>query len=261
MKSNKSLKDVLESFRTGEITFDEAEKQISGLRIENIGDFARIDLGRSIRCGMPEVILAEGKDTRHLIEILMHIAGSGERCIATRLSEDQAEAIIESCRKSGIVCDYNQVAGIIILGGGPAPEKTGGVVAVIAAGTSDARVAEEAKVIAEEMGCTVKTAYDVGAAGIHRLFPALKEVNDASVYVVCAGREGTLPTIVAGLVDKPVIGVPVSVGYGFMGRGEAALASMLQSCAVITVVNIDSGFTAGAFAARIANMVKNNEED
>jgi pyridinium-3,5-biscarboxylic acid mononucleotide synthase len=260
MISNKSLKDVLESFRAGEITYDEAEIQISGLRVENIGDFARIDLGRNMRCGMPEVVLAEGKEISHLVRILMHIAKSGERCIATRLSGDQAEAVLASCKDSGIVCDYNKVAGTIVLSGGPAPEKTGGIIAVITAGTSDARIAEEAKVIAQEMGCTVKTAYDVGAAGIHRLFPAIKEVNDASVYVVCAGREGTLPTVVAGLVDKPVIGVPVSIGYGYMGKGEAALASMLQSCAVITVVNIDSGFTAGAFAARIANMVKKNED-
>jgi len=259
MNSNKSLRDILESFRAGRITSEEAEMEISGLRIDNIGDFARIDLGRKMRCGIPEVVLAEGKETGHLIGILTYIANSGQRCIASRVSEEQASAIMDSCSKSGIDCDYNAVGRTIVLSKGPAPEKTGGIIAVITAGTSDAGVAEEAKVIAEEMGCTVRTVYDVGAAGIHRLFPALKETADASVYVVCAGREGTLPTVVAGLVDKPVIGVPVSVGYGYMGKGEAALASMLQSCAVITVVNIDSGFTAGAFAARIANMVKENE--
>jgi NCAIR mutase (PurE)-related protein len=110
-------------------------------------------------------------------------------------------------------------------------------------------------VIAEEMGCIVKKAYDVGAAGIHRLFPAIRELLDAHVFIVAAGREGTLPAVVAGLVDRPVIGVPVSTGYGYMGKGEAALASMLQSCSVLTVVNIDAGFTAGAFAARVAEMV------
>ena len=103
------------------------------------------------------------------------------------------------------------------------------------------------------MGCEVRSAYDVGAAGIHRLFPALKPLLDADVFIVCAGREGTLPAVVAGLVDKPVLGVPVSTGYGYMGEGLAALASMLQSCSVIAVVNIDAGFTAGAFAARIAH--------
>jgi hypothetical protein len=141
---------------------------------------------------------------------------------------------------------------VLVLFREPAPKRTGGLVAVITAGTSDIRVAEEAKVIAEEMGCQVQTAYDVGAAGIHRLFPALKPLVDANVFIVCAGREGTLPAVIAGLVDRPVIGVPVSTGYGFMGEGKAALASMLQSCSVLAVVNIDAGFTAGAFAARIA---------
>jgi hypothetical protein len=137
----------------------------------------------------------------------------------------------------------------------PPPEKTGGIVAILTAGTADLPAAEEARLIAEEMGCTVRTAYDVGAAGIHRLFPALKSVLDAHVFVVAAGREGTLPAIVAGLIDRPVIGLPVSSGYGYMGEGRAALASMLQSCSVLAVVNIDAGFTAGAFAARIATMV------
>jgi hypothetical protein len=144
---------------------------------------------------------------------------------------------------------------VLSLPDAPLPAATGGVVGIITAGTSGIGVAEEAKVIAEEMGCRVCTAYDVGAAGIHRLFPALKALLDAHVFIVAAGREGTLPAVVAGLVDRPVIGVPVSSGYGYMGQGRAALASMLQSCSVITVVNIDSGFTAGAFAARIANMV------
>ncbi len=105
------------------------------------------------------------------------------------------------------------------------------------------------------MGCQVCTAYDVGAAGIHRLFPAIRKCQGAQVFVVAAGREGTLPAVVAGMVDRPVIGVPVSTGYGYMGKGKAALASMLQSCSVLTVVNIDAGFTAGAMAALIANMV------
>ena len=259
MNPNRSLKEILDAYKEGRMTFEEAGAELSGLRIETIGDFARFDLGRSVRCGMPEFVLAEGKDTGHLVDILIKIAGSGKRCLATRVNEEQASAIADSCGKAGIDYEYNAAGRTMVLSGAPAPVKNGGVVAVITAGTSDIRVAEEAKVVAEEMGCTVKTAYDVGAAGIHRLFPALKETADASVYVVCAGREGTLPTVVAGLVDKPVIGVPVSVGYGFMGRGEAALASMLQSCAVITVVNIDSGFAAGVFAARIANMVKKNE--
>ena len=114
--------------------------------------------------------------------------------------------------------------------------------------------AKAAKIIAEEMGCAVTTLYDVGVAGIHRLFPDLARLLETDAIVVAAGREGTLPAIVSGLVDIPVIGVPVSSGYGAGGNGKAALLSMLQSCSVLTVVNIDAGFTAGAFAARIANL-------
>jgi NCAIR mutase (PurE)-related protein len=126
------------------------------------------------------------------------------------------------------------------------------VVGIVTAGTSDIPVAEEARAVAEEMGCTVRCAYDVGAAGIHRLFPALRDLLDCHVFVVAAGREGTLPAVVAGLVDRPVIGVPVSTGYGFQGAGQAALGAMLQSCSVVAVVNIDAGFVAGAFAAKVA---------
>jgi NCAIR mutase (PurE)-related protein len=174
--------------------------------------------------------------------------------VITRINREQIGPILESADQLGIGSVYHEAGRILILATSPAPEKTGGIVAVITAGTSDIRVAEEAKIIAEEMGCEVRTAYDVGAAGIHRLFPALKPLLAAHAFVVCAGREGTLPSVVAGLVDRPVIGVPVSVGYGYMGEGRAALASMLQSCSVLSVVNIDAGFTAGAFAAQIARM-------
>ena len=139
---------------------------------------------------------------------------------------------------------------------GESCKRTGGRVGILSAGTADIAVAEEAKVIAEEMGCSAAAVYDVGVAGIHRLFPELSKLVEGGVdaLVVAAGREGTLPAIVAGLVDVPVIGVPVSTGYGAGGKGEAALLSMLQSCTVLTVVNIDAGFVAGAFAARIANL-------
>jgi len=254
MSKNKTLKSVLLSFKNGEITIDEAEEKVGGIRLDMIGECAKIDTGRNIRCGIPEVVLAENKDMKHLLAIVEKITKSSGRCIASRVQPEQADALKEFSQKSGFSYEYNSEGRMVVISNVPPPEKTGGVVAIITAGTSDIRVAEEAKVIAEEMGCVVKTAYDAGAAGIHRLFPAVKDLLDAHSFVVCAGREGTLPTIIAGLVDRPVIGVPVSVGYGFMGGGEAALASMLQSCAVLTVVNIDAGFTAGAYAALIANM-------
>ncbi|MGQ0535770.1 MAG: nickel pincer cofactor biosynthesis protein LarB, partial [Methanobacteriota archaeon] len=134
-------------------------------------------------------------------------------------------------------------------------QRHGGVVAILAAGTSDLPVAEEARIVAEALGCEVVTRYDVGVAGLHRLLSAVERLRGADVYVAVAGREGALAPVVAGLVDKPVIGLPVSTGYGKGGAGEAALLSMLQSCAPLVTVNIDAGFVAGACAAQIARMV------
>ncbi len=252
---NPSLHDVLARYKSGEISLEAASEEIDGLRLERVGNFACIDLGRSVRCGMPEVILAEGKDAAHLAGIVLRHTESAGRCVVTRITAAQAEKVQEIARGNSLTLENHEICNVLVVSknGFDEPKKTGGIVAVITAGTSDIRVAEEAKIIAEEMGCEVRSAYDVGAAGIHRLFPALKPLLGAHAFIVCAGREGTLPTVVAGLVDKPVIGVPVSTGYGYMGGGRAALASMLQSCSVIAVVNIDAGFTAGAFAARIAN--------
>ena len=248
------LKDLLTRFKNDEITLDSAAEEIEGVRLDRIGDFACIDLGRAVRCGMPEVVLAEGKDSLHLAEIAFRHAEVTGRCIITRVIPEQVTYIKRYAKKRKITIHHHETGRVLVLSKGDAPKPTGGIVGLITAGTSDIHVAEEAKTIAEEMGCEVRTAYDVGAAGIHRLFPALKPLLSAHVFIVCAGREGTLPAVVAGLVDRPVIGVPVSTGYGYMGEGRAALASMLQSCAVIAVVNIDAGFSAGAFAARIANM-------
>ncbi|MDN7023958.1 nickel pincer cofactor biosynthesis protein LarB [Methanoculleus sp. FWC-SCC1] len=255
MSPNTALRDILHGYRNGTITEDDALAAIEGFRIEMLEGMARIDTGRAVRCGMPEVVLAEGKDPEVFAEIMLtHTAAAG-RCIATRVSPEQAGVLTERIRPTDLTLDYREAARALVLGDRPAPAPKGGIVAILTAGTSDIRVAEEARLIAEEMGCEVRTAYDVGVAGIHRLFSAMKDLIPAHVFIVAAGREGTLPAIVSGLVDRPVIGVPVSTGYGYMGAGEAALASMLQSCSVLSVVNIDAGFTAGAFAAQIANLV------
>ena len=255
MQPHATLHDLLEAFRRGELSREEAATRIEGLRIEQLEEFARLDLGRAARCGIPEVILAEGKTVDQLAGIVGRTVAAQGRCIVTRVSPDQAGEIRKRCGGEGTQVEYLEVPRALVAFRIPPPEKNGGIVAILTAGTADLPAAEEARLIAEEMGCTVRIAYDVGAAGIHRLFPALKSVLDAHVFVVAAGREGTLPAIVAGLVDRPVIGLPVSSGYGYMGEGRAALASMLQSCSVLAVVNIDAGFTAGAFAARIATMV------
>jgi NCAIR mutase (PurE)-related protein len=210
MVPNPTLQELLSRFRNGEITLASAAEEIEGLRLEHIGDFACIDLGRSLRCGMPEVVLAEGKEPEHLARIALRHAEATGRCVITRILPEQVVFIRNFTAGTKIQADYHETARILVLSRGAAPALTGGIVAVITAGTSDIRVAEEAKIIAEEMGCEVRTAYDVGAAGIHRLFPALKPMLSAHVFIVCAGREGTLPAVVAGLVDKPGIGVPVA---------------------------------------------------
>jgi pyridinium-3,5-biscarboxylic acid mononucleotide synthase len=255
MGPHESIRQVLVRFQEGTLTPEEAVREIEGLRIEAIGEFARLDLGRTVRCGVPEVILGEGKENGHLAEIATRCVEIAGRCLITRISPGQRAYLEERNEGTDISFEDHPDARVLVLSRSPPIPRTGGVVGIITAGTADIRVAEEARVIAEEMGCQVCTAYDVGAAGIHRLFPAIRDLLDAHVLIVAAGREGTLPAVVAGLVDRPVIGVPVSTGYGYMGQGRAALASMLQSCSVLSVVNIDAGFTAGAFAARIANMV------
>lgn len=252
MLPNATIRDILRMYCSGEISEDAATAAIEGLRIEMIDGMARIDTGRSVRCGMPEVVLAEGKEPGTFAEIMLAQVKASGRCIATRVSPEHIEAL-QARLPPEVRMEHREAARAIVLSTGEEPDPRGGTVAILTAGTSDIPVAEEARLIAEEMGCEVRTAYDVGVAGIHRLFSALRELIPADVFIVAAGREGTLPAIVAGLVDRPVIGVPVSTGYGYMGAGEAALASMLQACSVLAVVNIDAGFTAGAFAAQIAH--------
>ncbi|KAF5084110.1 MULTISPECIES: nickel pincer cofactor biosynthesis protein LarB [Methanoculleus] len=252
MLPNATIRDILRMYRNGEVSEDEAAGALEGLRIEVLDGMARIDAGRSVRCGMPEVVLAEGKEPEAFAGIMLAQVKAAGRCIATRVSPEHLDAL-RARLPPDVRMEHREAARGVILSTGDEPAPRRGTVAILTAGTSDVPVAEEARLIAEEMGCEVRTAYDVGVAGIHRLFSALKDLIPADVFVVIAGREGTLPAIVAGLVDRPVIGVPVSTGYGYMGGGEAALASMLQACSVLAVVNIDAGFTAGAFAAQVAH--------
>jgi len=252
MLPNATIRDILRMYRNGEVSEDEAAGALEGLRIEIIDGMARIDTGRSVRCGMPEVVLAEGKEPETFAGIMLAQVKAAGRCVATRVSPAHLDAL-RARLPPDVRMEHREAARAVVLSTGDNSAPRRGTVAILTAGTSDIPVAEEARLIAEEMGCEVRTAYDVGVAGIHRLFSALKDLIPADVFIVAAGREGTLPAIVAGLVDRPVIGVPVSTGYGYMGGGEAALASMLQACSVLAVVNIDAGFTAGAFAAQVAH--------
>lgn len=252
------LRALLECFSRGEMDTEEALRQIKNHSYLPVGNVAKLDICRAERVGIPEAILAEGKNREDLLEIsLAHLRATGS-VIITRVSPEQLE-LLRSAELEGCSLEHNPVARTVVMRTAPATEKKG-LVGILAAGTADMPAAEEARVVAEEMGCAVIYEYDVGVAGIHRLFPCLERMAGADALVVAAGREGTLPAVVAGLVEAPVIGLPVSTGYGLGGGGEAALYSMLQSCSVLTVVNIDAGFVAGAYAAKIARRKAERED-
>ncbi|MGE5618412.1 MAG: nickel pincer cofactor biosynthesis protein LarB [Sphingomonadaceae bacterium] len=221
-------------------------------------EFARPDLDRADRKGVPEVLMAHSKRHEDVLAIAREFVDRTGRAILSRVDENllvKLQAEFGDCSFS----EHHPSKMVVIKRPGFKVPLTGGRVGVITAGTSDVPVAEEARIVASEMGCETFTVYDVGVAGIHRLFDPLKAlVDDArvDVLVVAAGMDGALPSVVAGLVDVPVIGLPTSVGYGVGGKGIAALMSMLQTCSPgLTVVNIDNGVGAGATAGLIANRV------
>ena len=220
--------------------------------------FAKLDVGREIRKGLPEVILAEGKLASDVARISQAMVRRTGRAIISRLDGSQVRAVRSVMRNGSKVEYFSRSRMMIVRSKSYKPRRSGGRVGILTAGTSDLPVAEEAEVIAREMGCETRSFYDVGVAGIHRLFQPVHDLLrwDCDVILVVAGREGALPTVVAGIVDVPVIGVPTSRSYGFGERGIASLAAMLQSCSLgMAVVNIDGGVGAGAVAALIANRV------
>ncbi len=252
------MKEILKKVAHGELSIEEASKALKSERIRELKDFARIDLSRSQRTGIPEIIFAVGKSSNEVADIAMAHATAKGFALISRAREEDAEELKKRVNKEknkDFEVDYNPVARtILVKRRGYAFEKCGKI-GIIAAGTADIPVAEEARVVAEVCDCEVIKAYDVGIAGIHRLAAPLEELvnEDIAAIIVVAGMEGALPSVVAGLVDVPVIGVPTSVGYGLGGEGIAALLSMLQSCAPgLAVVNIDNGVGAGAFAAKCA---------
>ena len=221
-----------------------------------MGDLARLDVGREVRHGIPEVIIAEGKPPESIAEIASKALSRTGRVIISRVSREHLEELEPLVAEHDCPQESKAAGTVVIRKKDFKARATGGRVGIVTAGTSDIVVAEEARVMASEMGCEVTIAYDVGAAGVHRLLPPLKAMlaNDVDVIVVVAGREGALPTLLAGMVDVPLIAVPTSFGYGLGGKGVAALMAMLQSCSLgLSVVNIDGGIPAGAVAALIAN--------
>jgi NCAIR mutase (PurE)-related protein len=251
-----SLRDVLDKVAVHQISPSEAEKILQLLAIDEVGCLAKLDGNRGLRKGIPEVILAEGKSAADVAEISQRMVAKCGRAIVSRCSVEHVAAV-KSAFPNGVQLEVNDKARMIVI---KKPNfvvsPSGGRVGILTAGTSDIPVAEEAKIIAQEMGCTVYSTYDVGVAGIHRLIVPIKQVvsNDVDVVVVVAGREGALASVVSGLIDVPVIAVPTSNSYGFGEKGLSALMAMLQSCSLgLAVVNIDGGISAGAMATLIAN--------
>lgn len=219
--------------------------------VRRVGDHVTLDVGRALRTGIPEVVVAEGKTALNVREAALGLARAHGQALVTRVHRS-----VPWGRIPGFVVEHYREAHAVVLRrrGSPRPNH-GGRVAVLTGGVSDRHVAAEVEVVARELGSAVRLERDVGVAGLARLLAALERLRPWSpdAYVVLAGREGALAPVTAGLVEAPVIGVPVSTGYGRGGKGEAALLTMLQSCAPLVTVNIDAGFVAGAVAAQIAN--------
>lgn len=249
------MRDLLEAVAAGEISPEAAQAQIRGYAV---GESGRFDATRETRSGVPEAILAEGKTPTEVSDLTATAVETTGRAIATRVTPDHRAAVYERLAEShpeATIRDDQRAKTLVARAPDFEPPELDATVGVVTAGTSDAAPAGEATTILRAMGATVERIDDVGVASLARMLDQLDTIRQQDVLIVAAGREGALPTVVAGLVDVPVIGLPVSTGYGHAGDGEAALAGMVQSCTALSVVNIDAGFTAGAQAGLIARRI------
>jgi NCAIR mutase (PurE)-related protein len=248
----KDLHALLDAVRDGRVTPDEAAERLRTLPYEDLG-FAKVDHHRALRRGFPEAVFGAGKTPEQIEAIVSRIAGRGQNVLVTR-TVAEVHRLVAARHPAARFHEAARCLTVEVAPPGPLP----GRVAVLAAGTSDLPVAEEAAVTAAFYGATVDTIYDVGVAGLHRLLGQANVIREASVAIVVAGMEGALPSVVAGLVDTPVIAVPTSVGYGAAFQGLAALLAMLNSCASgVGVVNIDNGFGAGHLACLLLRVRRN----
>ncbi|WML38576.1 nickel pincer cofactor biosynthesis protein LarB [Neobacillus sp. OS1-2] len=245
------LEDVLKQVQDGTLSITAAKEQLA--TFENLG-FAKVDHHRKKRQGFAEVVYGEGKTAEQIISIILTLRARNNEILVTRVAMEKAELI----RNELPELIYNETARILFWKNETNTERSPeGYIAIVAAGTSDLRVAEEAAITAEVLGSKVRRFYDVGVAGIHRLLFHAEEIQNATVSVVVAGMEGALPSVVGGLVSHPVIAVPTSIGYGASFNGLSALLTMLNSCASgISVVNIDNGFGGGYNAVLIHQLAQ-----
>ncbi len=251
--SPREAKQLLARFKAGEIDAESALASFQSAPVADLG-FASVDLHRELRKGFPEVIYGRGKTPIQVVKIAAKIVEANGRVLVTRIDESHARAL----RKRFPKARHHEAARCATIEKNPLPKRPG-YIAVVAAGTSDLPVAEEACVTAEFMGNEVRRIYDVGVSGLHRIIRRLSEIQSANVVIAVAGMEAALPTVIGGLIAKPLIGVPTSVGYGTHFGGVTALLGMLNSCASgLTVVNIDNGFGA-AYAANSINALAAGE--
>ena len=242
-----TLHQLLQSVADGRLPVENAAKTLANISSEDI-DYAHIDHHRSLRKGFPEVIFGQGKTPDQIIGIMNKMALQENVILVTRIDRIKSDMVREQFPDAV----YHEDARMIVLKKHEMPNRGRGTILILSAGTSDIPVAKEAYITAEAMGNSVKSVFDVGVAGIHRLFRHKELIEEASVVIVAAGMEGALPSVVAGLVSRPVIAVPTSIGYGVSFGGMTALFSMLNSCSSnVAVVNIDNGFGAGYMAAII----------
>jgi NCAIR mutase (PurE)-related protein len=256
------IHEILESVKKGKMSINNAKKLLSLYSIEEVEGFVKIDINRRKRRGIPEVVFAENKELIEIKKIAKKTLEKTNSVIISRIKKKDYPKIITFAKKLKVKIKTGKNSSSLLLFKKPI-KFHGGKIGIITAGTSDIGVAEESRLMCEAMNCECITSYDVGIAGIQRVFPVLKEMVDGEVdcIIVAAGMEGALATLVSTLVDIPIIGIPTSVGYGYGEKGIAALASMLQSCSLgLSVVNIDNGIAAGGIAANIANRAikKNN---
>jgi pyridinium-3,5-biscarboxylic acid mononucleotide synthase len=246
------VRDVLRRLVAGELTEDEALAELRRVQLDELEGRARLDLGRYLRRGIPEVVLATGKTPEEVARLALALARQHGQGLVSRMTEAHRAALLEAAGEMEVV-EYSSAARMVRRGF--APERVDAKAGILTAGTSDVPVADEARMVIEACGVEARLEADLGVAGLHRFLAPLAAMLDwgADVIVVAAGMDGVLPGLVAGLIDVPVIGLPVSTGYGRGGAGEAALTTMLQSCSTgLTVVNIDNGVGAGTAAVLIA---------
>lgn len=250
------IKDLLESYKNGEISLEEAEEQIIKILYEQGEDFF-LDMHRHRRTGFPEVILTEGKSTEQVLEIVKSFLEVNGRAFVSNSDEEKEAAL----RKAFSGAPMKKAGRVMVIGQSGKPGEKLGTVGIITAGTADVPYARECALLLKETGAEVEEAFDLGVSGLHRPFFGIRKTKDTDVLIIFAGMDGILPTMIASFTTKPVIAVPTPIGYGFGGSGEAALRTMLQSCVPgVMVMNIGNTVGAAAAALRILKAIKRHHD-